>query len=614
MSASESSTPGDRVGQVLAGRYRLESLLGEGRAGKVYAGEHVLMKKRVAVKLLHPELAVDEEAVARFRREAEAASRLEHANVVAATDFGRTDDGSFFLVMDYVGGVSLRRALAGGPLSADRALRIARQIALALARAHREGIVHRDIKPENVMLVVEEDEPEHVKVLDFGLARIERETQEKAEDVLTRAGAVLGPPEYMAPEQGLGEPATAASDVYALGVVLFEMITGQRPFDGGESEGLPAHVLGSVPTMKERAPNADVGPPVEALVQRLLAGDPHARPSARECAAEIAALVPPVAPPAAAALDPENEGKAREVRGEGGGLRAVRAWLSRSQVRAARARAEEAIASWKERMQASLRGPRRRLVIAILIVAALVPLLTVGLLVRSSMRRSSSLATPSLVASGPSAAGEVASAEERRVAASAGVPGLEQLAERFPTDPAVLRELTFAYETAARTTDALHTIERTANAGREPLSPDLVRIVVRAAPKFETASEAFRLLEGPLGSDGVAGLLELSADAAVPPETRARATASLAKPEVRKNASEPLAFVLDLRAAKGCDAKRQILAKRGHEADGRALTTLRTLKRTYGCGRRGRDDCYECLRSDPHLDRTLRHAESRAAE
>src|SRR4051812_30009283 len=154
------------VGQVVSGRYRIQKLLGEGGMGAVYLAEHTLMRKRVALKLLHAEMSTDEEVLTRFRREAEAAAHVEHPNVAAATDFGQTEDGAFFLVLEYVEGTSLRDVLNDkGAMSAVRALHVGRQIAFALERAHAAGIVHRDLKPENVMLVHKGDDPDFVKVL-----------------------------------------------------------------------------------------------------------------------------------------------------------------------------------------------------------------------------------------------------------------------------------------------------------------------------------------------------------------------------------------------------------------------------------------------------------------
>src|SRR5262245_48337632 len=167
-----SSGAASLVGQVLSERYRIESVLGEGGMGAVYMAQHVLMRKRLAVKVLHPEMTRMPEMVARFEREAMAAAHIEHPNVAAATDFGKLDDGAFFLVLEYVEGTSLRDLIANGPLGTERSLHITYQMASALSRAHALGIVHRDLKPENVMLVERDGDPNFVKVLDFGIAKV----------------------------------------------------------------------------------------------------------------------------------------------------------------------------------------------------------------------------------------------------------------------------------------------------------------------------------------------------------------------------------------------------------------------------------------------------------
>src|SRR5205823_4281381 len=154
------------------GRYRIERLLGEGGMGAVFEAEHTLMHKRVAVKVLHAEMSLMSEVVARFEREAMAASHIDHPNVAAATDFGKLDDGSFFLILEFVEGTSLRERVAQGRLDVRTALHITRQIAAALGRAHALGIVHRDLKPENVMLVDRDGDRDFVKVLDFGIAKV----------------------------------------------------------------------------------------------------------------------------------------------------------------------------------------------------------------------------------------------------------------------------------------------------------------------------------------------------------------------------------------------------------------------------------------------------------
>src|SRR5579859_2929787 len=164
--------PESLVGTTLSGRYLIERLIGEGGMGAVYQAEHTHMRKRLAVKVLHAEMSRLPEVVARFEREAMAAAHIEHPNVAAATDFGKLDDGSFFLVLEYVEGDSLRDAISAGRIEAGRAIHIALQMASALSRAHSMGIVHRDLKPENVMLVKRDDEPDFVKVLDFGIAKL----------------------------------------------------------------------------------------------------------------------------------------------------------------------------------------------------------------------------------------------------------------------------------------------------------------------------------------------------------------------------------------------------------------------------------------------------------
>jgi serine/threonine-protein kinase len=266
------------IGSTISGRYKIESLLGEGGMGTVYKAEHTLMRKRMAIKVLHPEMTRLSEVVQRFEREAVAAGRIDHPNVVAATDFGKLDDGSFFLALEYVEGRSLREVIAQGRLSLGRALHVSRQIASALARAHQLEIVHRDLKPENIMLVEREGDPDFVKVLDFGIAKIQigeitsNEPGGPGQQILTQAGMVYGTPEYMAPEQALGQEVDARADLYALGCMMYEMLCGVRPFDAESKVALLGmQVTAPVPAMATKAPDANVPPEVEALVKHLLA-------------------------------------------------------------------------------------------------------------------------------------------------------------------------------------------------------------------------------------------------------------------------------------------------------------------------------------------------------
>ena len=289
--APESSAPSESEGPLAAGtlvaeRYRIDALLGEGGMGAVYRAEHIHMRKQVAIKVLHAGMAGTEEAVARFEREAIAAGHVTHPNVAAATDFGKLPNGSFFLVLEYVDGKSLRRLLNEERVEPMRAIRIVHGIASALGAAHAKGVVHRDLKPENVMLVAHPGEPDFVKVLDFGIAKIDAEgvttvttgtaEQASAARPITRMGAVFGTPDYMSPEQGLGHTVDARTDLYSIGVILYELLTGGRPFQGGTVTVIRQHVLDEVPPLPIDV-SAELDPRVHAIIQRLLAKLPDHR-------------------------------------------------------------------------------------------------------------------------------------------------------------------------------------------------------------------------------------------------------------------------------------------------------------------------------------------------
>jgi serine/threonine-protein kinase len=237
-------------GTIIADKYRVLSKLGEGAMGAVFLVEHQMMRKKYALKLLLPFASAHPEIVARFQREAIAAGNLDHPNIVKATDFGRLEDGSFYMVLDYVAGESLRKLLSrDGYIVPGRALSIARQILQALSAAHAKGIVHRDMKPENIMVNDDVKTSEiTVKVLDFGIAKVERSDPQAAQ--LTRVGTVVGTPAYMAPEQAKGLTVDGRADLYALGVILYEMVSGKLPFDGEGIILLSKHVSDPVPPMQ----------------------------------------------------------------------------------------------------------------------------------------------------------------------------------------------------------------------------------------------------------------------------------------------------------------------------------------------------------------------------
>ncbi len=220
------------LGRVIAGRYRLEARIGEGGMGVVYRARHVLIDRVVAVKLIRPDLRGETHLRAWMLREARAANRVDHAHIIDIHDIGETEEGELYLVMEYLVGTSLSSELARGPMPLARGVDILEQMCAALARAHDLGVVHRDLKSDNILLTTRGGRKDFVKILDFGLAHLAMDPR------LAPKGAVFGTPEYMSPEQARGEEATAQSDLYALGVLFFEMLTGQLPFRSDDRETL----------------------------------------------------------------------------------------------------------------------------------------------------------------------------------------------------------------------------------------------------------------------------------------------------------------------------------------------------------------------------------------
>ncbi len=297
--ASEEARARALVGTTVDDRYRFDEVIATGAMGTVYLARHLKLKKRVAIKVLHPGVEDHPELVLRFEREALAGAQVAHANVAAATDFGDLEGGARYLVMEYVRGKTLRAVLdAEAPLAPERAVRIARQLALALGHLHEHGMVHRDVKPRNVMLAADD----FVKLVDLGLAKIdgarlstlpEDEAEEDAR--LTGRGVIFGTVEYLAPEAAFGmELVDHRADLYALGVVLYEMLTGKHPFEAKtEPELFAKQRHAPAPAMKERNPDVSVPAPLEAVVQKLLQKDFDERyQTASEVGAALEAAMP----------------------------------------------------------------------------------------------------------------------------------------------------------------------------------------------------------------------------------------------------------------------------------------------------------------------------------
>ncbi|MEJ7604204.1 MAG: serine/threonine-protein kinase [Kofleriaceae bacterium] len=278
------------------GNYRLDKILGRGGMGTVYSGEHVYIKKAVAVKVLHPQFARYQEAIHRFLREARAATSINHANIVDVTDFGILPEGPVYFVMEYLEGKSLEDLIEKeGAVELHRALNVANQIALALEAAHAVGVIHRDLKPDNIMLLKKpgrrdlvrmaadqaswiterEESYDFVKVLDFGIAKVLVQDELLAETV---QGAVFGTPEYMSPEAARGEDVDHRADVYSLGVILFDMLCGRPPFEAPQSsEVLSMHIHTQPPSPREFAPHREITEMAEAVILRAMQKDPGRR-------------------------------------------------------------------------------------------------------------------------------------------------------------------------------------------------------------------------------------------------------------------------------------------------------------------------------------------------
>lgn len=269
------------LGQVVDNRYRIREIIGEGGMGRVYLAEHIELDRKVAMKILHPVYGRMPELVERFRREARAASKIGNPHIVDVTDFGRTPDGSTFFVMEYLAGRDLGSLIEEhGAIDIRRALRVGVQICQALSAAHAAGIIHRDLKPDNIFLAEHNGENDFVKVLDFGVAR-SVEIDQARKRKLTSPGMAMGTPEYMAPEQAAGRPADSRCDIYSVGAILYEALTGIVPYEGDNfMEVLTKKATTELPSAHKL--RREVPIELSQLVERSMARDPAERPASME--------------------------------------------------------------------------------------------------------------------------------------------------------------------------------------------------------------------------------------------------------------------------------------------------------------------------------------------
>lgn len=279
------------LGQVLDSKYAIEAKIGEGSMGNVYRAKHLHMDTKVAIKILHDHLVSDQTTVERFRREARAALIISHPNAIHVMDFGISENKTVYLVMEFLEGVSLRKILTPNrPMPLARVLNLSQQICAALDAAHSHNIIHRDLKPENIMILNPNTENEIVKVLDFSIAKLKSPENESKQD-LTIPGMVIGTPQYMSPEQAEGQNLDITSDIYSLGIILYEMLAGVLPFKAANPMALMLKHIHAMPRpLRESLP--DIPPALDVLISQVLAKRPSQRPQqALQLAATLQAII-----------------------------------------------------------------------------------------------------------------------------------------------------------------------------------------------------------------------------------------------------------------------------------------------------------------------------------
>jgi serine/threonine-protein kinase len=269
------------IGKEIAGQFRILQRIGSGGMGAVYKAEQPDMNRFVAIKILHPKYVSRPDLVSRFRREARAMSHLSHPNTARVYMYGQLDDGACYIVMEYLEGKNLAQITrAETMLQPARAVNIMVQVCGALEEAHRQGMVHRDLKPENIFLTSQGGIADFPKVLDFGLAKVTQREMRPGSLILTQEGMVFGTPEFMSPEQARGQPLDARSDIYSLGCILYEMLTGKLPFDAAQPmDYLALQIRGTPIPLSQRIPNLRLPDGLDLVVMQTIEKDPDKRPA-----------------------------------------------------------------------------------------------------------------------------------------------------------------------------------------------------------------------------------------------------------------------------------------------------------------------------------------------
>lgn len=650
-------------GTLVAGRYRIDATIGVGGMGTVYRAEHIHMRRMVAIKVLHREMSDLPEVVSRFEREAVAVARIAHPNVAEATDFGRLEDGSFYLVLEYIEGQSLRELLVHqGKLAPFRALHITRQIASALSAAHRAGVIHRDLKPENVMLLNRHGDADFVKVLDFGIAKLT--TDEPGKTPLTQYGTVFGTPDYMSPEQAAGNPVDHRGDLYTTGIVLYEMLSGVSPFEGNDMlvvltrqmteapPPLPSWVEPGVAELvftllaklpERRLASADelvwridalLGGPAALFAATANQGAPPSSLEPRSWAAPSGAARPvpqtlPEVPgiPAISAESGMGAGRSvppnqavpeslvsagsvapsRVVRGSAGPVSLV--YSQSGALPSALRLGDWEIPLWAIGLGLSL--PLGLVVGTVLFLAAQIPYF-------HSVARPS----PSLVHGEPrpvgssSTLGQADPALEAR-ASQGDATALQALEGRTPGSLSQFFAMGQGYALAGQWDKSAAAYERAL--GLDPTVVDkapLLRDLRHAADDEGARESVFHLAVSILGSHGpdlVFDVWEKSRSDSQATQKARRARQLLDDPALREHASPAARVAIELRDAKGCAEYRALLPRVIEAGDQRAVGVLTPLLPMKGCGAFHLFDCWPCLGLRGELQRAIQASSSRAA-
>jgi len=639
-----SSGTDPRIGTILADRYFIHSLIGEGGMGKVYAGEHVLMHKRVAVKVLHKALTTLPDVVQRFEREAMAAANIDDPNVAAATDFGHLPEGLVFIVLEYVQGTSLRSEIADGPFGVSRALHIARQMASALASAHARGIVHRDLKPENVMLVEKAGDPDFVKVFDFGIAKVPiQEISEQGSvrpgEIITKVGMIFGTPEYMAPEQALAQDTDGRADQYALGVVLFEMLTGHRPFPSNSQVGILAQQLkGPPPKVSDKVPTLGIPAEVESLVDRLLAVDRDQRfDSALELVVAIEELLLEIQPALLIRGSRPDASQGPLSRTEGPISSRLRGRHDASLEVSLEERSVPkggllgiglpgAVARVYRRLQRTTphkhHGLPAQLVLALMggllvgATAVAIGLIVVALRAEPEVgrRHLAPNAVPSVARAATwSPTPERSPAAALSMARANGAVALDALAQQYPHDPSIVVELAKGQFASGEFPAAVGSIDRALVIDKSlAKDAEIASLLWKLVQKRECNEPAFKLLEGVMGARGADIIYDLATTAGVRRDIKLRADEYFASGRYRVASSPELALLMTLRNAANCAERRRAIEQAASLGDERFLPLLEALQDKSGCGPHKRDDCNSCLRPANVLEHSTTAIRQRA--